>query len=199
MRVIKRDVERSTVIRAYAKYDCSKKGGSVPDLATWNLSQADLIDQAMGRAGLKKGIPAGYILWDKVEVTITDLRDCAVAVDIFPGQPRKLGLVGGLVDWESKFLRHLAKKGSCVPTWYEKIKSGEALDETAPLILRPALSGESPAVWYVEDGSGRAITFLANQIRFGASKTLAFGYLGRQPDPRSSFMQQGPFVELLRR
>ncbi len=190
MRVIEPDIERRTVIEAYAKYDCSKKGRTTPAFAEWNWSQADMIDMEMERAKLKIGVPAGYQLWDKVEVTMSDLRECAVVGDIFPGQSRKLGLVeraGGLVGWKPN-------RGT---SWYDNIVGGQTFDETAPLMLRPAVSGESPASWYIEDGSGRAIAFVANQILFRSSQTLAIGYLGCEPDPRSSFMQQH-FPELLK-
>jgi hypothetical protein len=194
MRVIKADIERRTVIEAYAKYDCSKKGCRPPDFAKWDWSQADVIDRAMECAKLKIGAPAGFQLWDKVEVTMSDLRECAVEVSIFSEQVhRKLGLIerdGWLVDWESKFLSHL--KDRPVPSWYDKIKKGEILGETAPFMLRPAVRGEFPARWYIEDGSGRAITFVANahESRLGPSQALAIGYLGRKLDPRSSFMQE---------
>ena len=197
MRVSERDIERRAVIEAYAKYDCLKKGHSTPEFATWDWSQADAIDREMQRAKLKTGVPAGYLLWDKVEVTILDLRECAVDGQIFPGQPRKLGLVGGLVDWEPKLFQYLAKAGRPVPLWYDKIKKGDILDETDPLMIRPALSSEPLASWYIEDGSGRAITFVANQNLFNPSQPSAIGYLGRQPDLRSSFMQRAPFRELL--
>ena len=64
------------------------------------------------------------------------------------------------------------------------------------MLLRPAVSGESPACWYIEDGSGRAIAFLKNQHIFRPSQTLAIGYLGRKSDPLSSFMRE-KFRELL--
>ena len=75
---------------------------------------------------------------------------------------------------------------------------GQALDDTAPMLLRPAVRGESPAYWYIEDGSARATTFVTNQHLFTPSQTLAIGYLGNQPDVHSSFMQN-KFRELLYR
>jgi hypothetical protein len=188
MRISKRNIERRTVVEAYARYDCSKKGHSTPDFATWDWTQADAIDRQMKCAQLKCGVPAGYLLWDEVEVTMSDLRECAVDVRFFPGQSRKLGLV-------EQAGRLIAKPKSDRP-WYESILRGETFDETAPLLLRPAVSNEFPASCYIEDGSGRAITFVANQGKFDPSQTLAIGYLGRQPDPHSSFMQEH-FRELL--
>jgi hypothetical protein len=188
MRIRKRNIERRTVIETYAKYDCSKKNRPIPVFATWDWSQADAIDKEMCCTQLKTGVPAGYLLWDEAEITMSDLRECAVDVKIFPGQSRKLGLVGAgeLVGWKLK----------CDNPWYEGIAGGRTFDETAPMLLRPAVSGEFPARWYIEDGSGRAIAFVANQHIFDPSQTLALGYLGRQPDPRSSFMQE-EFRELL--
>ncbi len=190
MRIRKQDIERRTVIEAYAKYDCSKKNRPIPALATWDWSQADAIDREMCRAQLKIGVPAGYLLWDEVEVTMSDLRECAVDVRIFPGQSRKLGLVGAgeLLGWKRK----------CDKPWYEGIARGETLDVAAPMLLRPAVSGECPAHWYLEDGSGRATAFVANQQIFDPSRTLAIGYLGGKPDPNSSFMRE-KFPELLQR
>jgi hypothetical protein len=188
MRIRKQNIERRAVIEAYAKYDCSKTGRATPAFATWDWSQADAIDKEMCRAQLKTGVPAGYVLWDEIEVTVSDLRECAVDVRIFPGQSRRLGLVsaGELADW----------RPDRPTSWYEGIAGGQTFDETAPMLLRPAVSGESPACWYIEDGSGRATAFIANQRIFDPSRTLAIGYLGRQPDPLSSFMRER-FRELL--
>lgn len=188
MRVLEEDVERRVVVEAYARYDCSKKGSLPPDFATWDWSRADTIDSKMKESGLKVGVLAGYLLWDKIEVTLLDLRECAVVASIFPGQPRKLGYIeraGGLVGWKPDRER----------AWYGEICSGRTLDAAAPMVLRPAVKGEAPASWYIEDGSGRATAFVANQILFLPSQTLAIGYLGRQPDLRSPFMQRN-FREL---
>jgi len=189
MRLVERGLDRRVVIEAYARYDCSKKGRTIPDFATWDWSQANGIDEAMRRAELKTGVPAGYLLWDKVELTLSDLRDCAVFAEIFPAQPQKLGLIeeaGQLVRWR------------CDPArpWCQEIISGHTLDEAAPLLLRPAVKSESPASLYIEDGSGRAITLVANQDKFSCSQTLAIGFLGSKPDRSSAFMQQH-FRELL--
>jgi hypothetical protein len=189
-RIRKQDIERRTVIEAYAKYDCSKKNRAMPAFVTWDWSQADIIDKEMCRAQLKTGVPAGYLLWDEIEVTMPVLRECAVHSEIFPTQSRKLGLVGAsqLLDWTLK----------CDKPWYEGIARGGTLDDAAPLLLRPAVSGEFPAHWYIEDGSGRATAFVANHQIFDPSQTLAIGYLGRKPDPNSSFIRE-KFRELIER
>jgi hypothetical protein len=189
MRIRRQDIERRAVIEAYAKYDCSKTNRPMPAFATWDWSQADAIDREMECAYLKVGVPAGFLLWDEIEVTMSDLRECAVHVKIFPGKPRSLGLLeraGELVGW----------RPDRKTIWYEGITKGQTFDEAAPMLLRPAVRGESPAGHYVEDGSGRATAFVANQRIFGSSQTLAIGYLGRHPDPHSSFMQK-EFPDLL--
>ena len=93
MRVRKSNVDRRTVIEAYARYDCWKKGLPTPEFATWDWSRADAIDKAMSAAHLKVGVPAGYLLWDQVEVTMLDLLECAVVGNIFPEHPTKLGRI----------------------------------------------------------------------------------------------------------
>jgi hypothetical protein len=143
----------------------------------------------MSCAKLKTGVPAGYLLWHEVEVTISDLRGCAIVASIFPGKARSLGLLehnGELTGW----------KPNRQTSWFEKITKGQTLDEPAPLLLRPAVRTELPARLYVEDGSGRATAFLANQTLFGATQTIATGYFGIQPDKNSSFMRE-KFPELL--
>lgn len=188
MKVIQGDVERRVVVEAYARYDCSKKSSSLPDFATWDWSRADAIDSEMRQSGLKCGVPAGYLRWAKVEIALVDLRECAVVANLFPGQSRKLGCVeraGGLVGWRPN--RETA--------WHQKIVAGQTFLEGAPLLLRPAVSGEFPARWYIEDGSGRAVSFLANQSQFRPGQTLAIGYLGQQADLQSSFMLEN-FREL---
>ena len=182
MRMRKQNIERRAVIEAYAKYDCSKTGRATPAFATWDWSQADAIDKEMSGAHLKTGVPAGYLLWDEIELTMSDLCECAVDIGIFSGQSRRLGSVCAdeLATWTP----------DRPTTWCEVIAGGHTFDEAAPMLLRPAVSGESPAAWYIEDGSGRAIAFLKNQHIFRPSQPLAIAYLGRKPDPHSSFMQK---------
>jgi hypothetical protein len=109
----------------------------------------------------------------------------------FPGSlDRKLGSIeqeGRLVGWSP----------NRPSAWHRKITNGVTLDETEPLILRPALRSERSASWYIEDGSGRGTALVAHQELFGPSLVLAIGYLGRTPDANSSFMRRSPFCELL--
>ena len=201
MKIVQGRVSRRAVIERYAKYDFEKKRKSetLPNFDTWNWSSADAIDEELCRTGLKTGILAGYLSWDMVQVTIHDFRDCAVVSNIFSEQRhRQLGIIeqnGGLTSWEGKIFQHLGTRQ--VPSWYDHIKRGKVLDESAPFLLRPTVPCERPARWYVEDGSGRAVTFVANAKVFAPSDSVAIGYLGIEPDLTSTFMRTH-FSELLR-
>lgn len=137
------------------------------------------LDSQLRSAGLKCVVLGAYVLWDKVEITSSEIPECAVVAGIFPGQPRKLGLVAPdcLLRWRPDRPNN----------WYARICRGEALAETEPLILRPSLPSELPALPYVEDGSGRAIALLQNHARFLPSQVLAVAFLGREQDRTSTF------------
>ena len=201
MRTLQEGVSRRTVIESYARYDFQKKRNSesLPDFSEWNWSGADAIDEELHRAGLKTGIPAGYLLWNIVQITIPDFRECAVVSGIFAGQMhRQLGLIeqnGGLANWEEKLFQHLGNRQA--PSWFDYIKHGGILADSAPFLLRPSVSHERPARWYLEDGSGRAVTFVANAKAFAPLETVATGFLGTVPDASSTFMRTH-FAELLR-
>ena len=120
MKTIKYGVDRRTVIEAYARYDCDKNNREIPDFSAWDWSGADSIDCEMRRAHLKVGIPAGYRLWDHIEISISDLHECAVLGSIFPVEQRALGLLeraGEFKDW----------KPDRITTWFDKINAGDAL------------------------------------------------------------------------
>jgi hypothetical protein len=130
---------------------------------------------------------------------IPDFRECAVVSGIFAGQMhRQLGLIeqnGGLANWEEKLFQHLGNRQG--PSWFDYIKHGGILADSAPFLLRPSVSRERPARWYLEDGSGRAVTFVANAKAFAPLETVATGFLGTVPDASSTFMRTH-FAELLR-
>jgi hypothetical protein len=190
VQIIEKDIRRRAVIEAYARYDYRKKSrGAIETFASWDWSDANAIDGEMLKANLKVGIPAGYLIWDKIAVTAEDLLECAVHDAIFPGKPRMLGDLersGYLTNW-----RPNAEK-----EWYDRIAQGETLDEAEPLLLRRAVRSESPAQWYIEGGSGRAVALITHRKHFEPSQILAVGYLGRDPDPQSAFMRNH-FGELL--
>lgn len=190
MKVRQAGIECRAVVQAYAAYDCSKKLRPVPDFAAWDWSNADAIDQQMLSVELKIGILGGYHLWDMVEICLSDLGECAVLADIFPGPTRALRLLeraGRLASWMPPH-----RTG-----WYDDIVGGQALDQQSPLILRLALTSERPASWYIEDGSGRAIALLSNRTLFDSAQAVGIAYVGRVPDRDSGFMQRAPSCELL--
>jgi len=186
VRVDRKDVPREKVIRFYATYDRGKKGDAVPaDLATWPRHDPDGLDRKLTEHGLKTGVVAAYRTWISAQLSVADLLECAVASDIFPGEPRALGqlvLRGKLAEW--------LPRGA--PTWWRTLGNGWDLEAGAALIVRPALSSEAPAKWYVEDGSGRVLVLLQRILRFGETQRTAWAYIGDTPDERSAFMREHP-------
>lgn len=183
-------VTRRDVVESYVRYDARKKGGAVPsDISEWDWSHADAIDQNLRLNGFKFGILAGYEMWRPVNFGVSELRDCAIVADIFPNLPRVLGQLVNLELFENwKPDRHVE--------WLDSLRGDAPYPSEWPLILRPSVRSERPAKWYLEDGSGRGICFFRRLVRAGDDRSTAFGYLGSQPDSRSTFMRQN-FSELL--
>ena len=67
---------------------------------------------------------------------------------MFPGLPRVLSQLSRLSEFETW-------KPDREVEWFEQLERGGDYPREWPLILRPAVTGEFPAKWYVEDGSGR--------------------------------------------
>ena len=187
METIRTGVRRREVIESYAKYDYGKKHPDipVPEFEQWDWSNADVIDASMRESNLKR-VPAGFELWDEVSLTVQDLRECAVydAINRKLGTPmRMLGdlyTCGFLQDWEPTSKRD----------WYDSISKGMVTDHIGPMLLRDAVRCESPAKWYIEDGSGRGTAFVKHGLRFNPSEIVAVGFLGKTIDPGSSFMSE---------
>ena len=177
------------MVEHYVRYECGKKALPVPDFAARDWTSADTIDRVLLQARLKHGVVAGYLLWDLVDLSLDDIRQCAVERRIFPGRAQALAVLealGVVATWEPD--RHVA--------WHEAICAGRALGAEEALIVRPAVHTEQPAEWYLEDGSGRALALLANAHRYGAGSYVAIGLRGCVPDSGSSFMREH-FAELL--
>ncbi|MGO8718221.1 MAG: hypothetical protein ACLQMO_03250 [Acidobacteriaceae bacterium] len=179
---------RREVIESYSRYDFHKKHPDLPlpDLKEWDWSSADAIDDQMCRSNLKMGVPAGYELWDEVLLSLDDLRQCAVHNVINEGLGTRMRMLG---DLDARGLL----EGWLPPAeraWHLDIATGKVPDEGGPLLLRPAVWGEFPAKWYVEDGSGQATAFVKYRSRFNPSAVLAKGFLGTMIDPRSKFMRE---------
>lgn len=182
-------IDRRHVVEYYIRYECLKKALHTPDVAACDWSSADLIDRMLVQAKLKHGVIAGYLWWDRVDLSLDDLRRCAVERRIFPGRPQALALLeelGAVATWEPD--RRTA--------WHEGVRAGHALGAEDALILRPAVHTEQPAESYLEDGSGRALALLANAHRYEAGSYVAMGFRGCVPDSGSSFMREH-FAEIL--
>jgi hypothetical protein len=186
MRVERNGVTREEVIRRYAVYDRRKKGlPPILDMDGWRWDDPDEIDKKLHACGLKCGVLAAYRDWACVEFGVADLLECAVVNHIFPGEPRALGqlaLRGKLATWVP--IGH--------PEWWGPIRNGASLDVSSALIARPALKSESPARWYLEDGSGRSIALLQRILWYGEAERIAWAYVGQQPDERSAFILSHP-------
>ena len=188
MKTTRRGIERREVIESYVRYDCGKKGQAAPQLQAWDWDHADAIDVELRQAELKCGILAGYIKWDFAALSVDDLRGCAVQRGILASQVLSVAeRSGALGNWRPDRPNE----------WLERLRRGEPLEESAALVLRPAVSSERPARWYVEDGSGRALAILSSAPAFEGVDPVAFAYVGCIPDSESTFMKKR-FGELLR-
>lgn len=183
----RRGIERREVVEFYVRYDCTKKRRPTPTLESWSWSQADTLDRELKQVGLKFGVIPGYLLWDFVALSLDDLRGCAVQRGILPSQ------VLFVAEESGALARWRADRPS---PWLEQARRGQAMEERAALILRPAVSSERPARWYAEDGSGRALGILSSGRAFGGVHPVAFAYVGRVLDRDSAFMREH-FGELL--
>lgn len=187
MKVIERNVAREDVLRFYVGYDRAKKGQlQLLSLDGWDWSSVEALDRELQVNGLKSGVPAAYRTWALVEMSITDLLTCAIVNHIFPGQPQALGplvLRGHVGEW--------SPVGN--PAWWQPISSGtSSIPQEWSLLVRPAVRSETPAKWYVEDGSGRVLALLQRALGKGELARTAYAYVGTEPDQRSSFIRGRP-------
>jgi hypothetical protein len=187
MRVIEDHVTRERVLRTYAEYDRRKKGqGSLPsDMNEWPWDDAIELDSRLKKNHLKDGVLAAYRDWRFVEIGLTDFLECAIYNGIFPGQPQalcQLVLLGQVAAWSP----------DRDTEWLNPIRGGADFTAECPFILRPSLTSEAPAKWYIEDGSGRALAFLQRALRWGELDRTAWAYLGIEPDKCSPFIKSRP-------
>jgi len=187
MRVIEDHVNRERVIRSYAKYDRRKKfqGTLPPDMDEWPWDDPVELDTRLAKNGLKSGVLSGYRDWQFVEIGLTDFLECAIFNGIFPGQPQALCLLvllGKVAGWSPDRSTE----------WLNPIRGGAELNAECPFILRPSVTSEAPAKWYIEDGSGRALAFLQRALSYRELDRTAWAYVGIEPDMRSSFIASRP-------
>ncbi len=187
MRSIYVNVPRRKVIEAYVRYDAAKKGIPLPDFAQWNWDDPDFLDNVLSQARFKPGMIVGFSEWNHVELTLDNLRNCAVVETIAretngPRDLRGLETKGCLRDWKPK----------TNPSWFKRVQQGDVFAQCEPFILRRAVEDELPAKWYVEDGSGRATAIVANAAKYSGKPVVAYGFLGICPDRSSKFMNERP-------
>jgi hypothetical protein len=156
------------------------------------LVLADALDEALKASCFKPGVPAGFLSWLQVALTVEDLRHCAVVLNI----SRELGSEApDLGTLEAEGL--LASWQPCSnPGWFDRVKSGQPFRPDEPFLLRQSVNSELPASWYLEDGSGRATAIIANASQYEDQSVVAYGFLGKTPDDMSTFMQT-KFASLL--
>jgi hypothetical protein len=177
-------ITRRELIELYIRYDARKKNGVVPpDLSEWDWSSADAIDMGLAANGFKSGIIAGYTSWCAVELDRAELSRCAIVSSIFPTLPRVLGQLQNYAEFDRWRPNHDVE-------WFEPLENDAEYPREWPLILRPSVAIERPAIWYLEDGSGRGICFFRRLVRSGDDAKCAFGYVGVTPDRGSTFMRQ---------
>lgn len=187
MRVIEEHVTRERVIRSYAEYDRRKKtkASLPPDMDGWPWDDPVELDSRLRKEHLKDGVLAAYRNWELVEIGLTDFLECAIYNGIFPGQPQalcQLVLLGKVATWSP----------DRDTDWLNPIRAGAHFEAECPFILRPSVTTEAPATWYIEDGSGRALAFLQRVLGWGELDRTAWAYVGNEPDKRSDFIASRP-------
>lgn len=187
-------LSRREFIEAYLKYEAQKpkKNLALPsDIDEWDWNNPNAIDQKLRSSGFKFGIISGFKYWQRLTLPKEDLLKCAIVNCIFPGEQQVLSSLVSLPKfWSWRPDRQTE--------WYGRLNGGGPFSREWALILRPAVSSERPAVWYIEDGGGRAICFLRRLIRENDQTSVACGYLGEDPDSSSEFMTSR-YHELLSR
>ncbi len=186
------NLSRREIIEYYIEYDAKKKNIPLPsDIDKWDWNNPNDIDEKLKSNGFKYGVITGYRQWNLVQLSTHDLFNCAIvnSVEEFAGLSQTLGK---LVSHHEFYDRRPDR----TTDWYKRLEDGEPFHREWAMILRPTVSSEYPAKWYIEDGSGRAICFLRRLIQQKDEKSLAYGYLGKDPDHTSEFMNHH-FRELL--
>jgi hypothetical protein len=184
-------VDRRSVLDGYLNREIQKDKQKqkpipqpYPHLAWYNV---DWLDLWLKQSGYKEGVLSGFRWWLPVDLTFSDLRDCAIWNGIFKGDSQTLGDLldsGRLKDWEPCSKERY---------WYDRIKAGASIPAEWPLILRPALRSEK-ATLYIEDGSGRALWLAAQP---SPERSSAAGLIAFDPDDGSTWLRrnlQGQFV-----
>ncbi len=185
MKLLRR-CHREEVTRFCVEYDRRKKGQpALSDLDSWAWHDARGLESKLREHDLKPDVLPAYTSWWFIELSVADLLECAIVNHIFPGHPQQLSLLllRGLVDsWQP----------DGTPEWHSPLQQGESFPPEWALLLRPSVKDERPAKWYVDDGSGRALSLLQRILRHSESWRVAFAYLGWLPDEKAAFIQSHP-------
>lgn len=189
MKQLRIGISRRTVIEAWVHYDARKKSHTVPDFQLWSWDNADYLDQQLERLGFKTGIIAGFLSWTFSAMTLEDLRRCAVVSHAVPGSPTCLGQLEGTDALQ-------AWRPNRATDWYGPLNAGGALTEHEPLLIRRSVRSESPATWYLEDGSGRALAIVQTVQCRSFDAVVGYAYVAGVPDGASAFMRRH-FPQLL--
>lgn len=148
MIVERQKLSRRELIEAYLKYEASKpkKNLAAPsDIDEWDWTNPNVIDQKLESNRFKYGIISGFKCWQHVTLFRDDLLKCAIVNHIFPGKSQVLLNLVSLPDFRSW-------RPDRQTEWYDRLNGGGHFSREWALILRPAVSSERPAVWYIEDG-----------------------------------------------
>ncbi len=190
MKIIEEHVTRRDVITYYVKYDRKKKNmPAIENLESWSWNDPKAIDEQLKNNNLKSGVLSAYREWQLTRLDYADIAGCAIVNHIFRGQPQALGRISQSLIANFKPLNN--------PDWWEKLSSGSDITRESALILRPSVSSERPATWYIEDGSGRALALFQRMLLYSEFSRTAYAYIGIIPDEGSHFIIEHP--ELLRR
>ena len=190
MKIIEEHITRRDVITYYVEYDRQKKRQpAIETLEAWPWNDPNAIDEQLQSNHLKPGVLSAYRAWQLAQLDYDDLVDCAIVNHIFHGQPQALGRIDPNLIAKSQ--------PNSNPEWWGPLSSGSDITREWALILRPSVSSERPAKWYIEDGSGRALALFQRMLVYQELWRTAYGYIGIIPDEGSHFIQKHP--ELLMR
>ena len=184
MKKLEEQLSRKEMVEWYINYDTRKKGKEFPeDINLWNWEDPNDLDTHLREAGFKFGVITGYRNWDLVGISFEDLENCAIVNHIFPSKVQRLGDLAKLPEFEVWKPLYKAE-------WFSALDAGKPFPVEWALLLRESGVSEKKTKWYIEDGSGRAITFFRSMIRSGDHSKNAYGYLGANLDHSSNFMKE---------
>jgi hypothetical protein len=162
----------------------AKKRRPLPaDYSTLDWDDTNALDTWLWSHGYKGGVMSGFRRWAFVQFSVEDLLDLAIIPDWYPQE-------------SSQRLRELVQiddldhRTTTPPQpWLERHLRGEFAAEF-PIICRPTtrMNRRHRAKLWIEDGAGRTVVYLRAILRLGIESQMR-GYVGFDPDPKSSYLQ----------